>query len=54
MYSEMIRKVRCTMTFVKLEHVQGASHFGKYTPDNMFVFQIIIFEHPVFEVSGKN
>jgi len=42
------------MTFVKLEHVQGASHFGKYTPDNMFVFQIIIFEHPVFEVSGKN
>ena len=42
------------MTFVKLEHVQGASHFGKYTPDSMFVFQIIIFEHPVFEVSGKN
>ena len=50
----MFGKVHCTISFVRLEHVQGASRFKNYNPDIIMVFQIIIFEHPVFEVSGKN
>jgi len=53
-YSEMIRKARCTMSFVRLEPIQGASRFSTYNPDIIIVFRIIIFEHPVFEVSRKN
>jgi len=50
----MIRKAHCTMSFVKLEHVQGACSFKNYNPDRVMVFRIIISEHPAFEVSGKN
>jgi len=53
-YSEMFRKAYCTISFVRLEHVQSASRFGNYNPDIIMVFRIIISEHPVFEVSGKN
>ena len=50
----MFRKEHCTISFVRLEHVQDASHFGNYNPHITVEFQIIISEHPVFEVSGKN
>jgi len=50
----MIRKAHYTMSFVKLEHVQGACSFENYNPDRIMVFWIIISEHPAYEVSGKN
>jgi len=50
----MFRKAHCTISFVRLEHVHGASRFGNYNTDIIMVFRIIIYEHPVFEVSGKN